>query len=192
MWKNIYLGLFATLLFVAVGCSGPTGTGERDSGLQGVVEGDGSSTVYPISEAVAEDFLAVEPSVRVTVGVSGTGGGFKKFAIGETDYTNASRPIAASEIEAAAANGVEYVELPIAYDGLSIVVNPQNDFVNTLTVAELKQLWEPDSSIIQWSDLRTDWPARKDPFLRPGTRQRHLRLLYRGHYGLLRRNPDRL
>ncbi len=168
MRKNVHLWFMAALLAVAVGCSGPAGTGESGSGLQGVVEGDGSSTVYPISEAIAEEFLAVQPRVRVTVGVSGTGGGFKKFTIGETDFSNASRPIAASEIEAAAANGVEYVELPIAYDGLSVLVNPQNDFVNTLTVAELKQLWEPDSGITRWSDLRAGWPEREIHFYGPG------------------------
>jgi phosphate transport system substrate-binding protein len=105
--------------------------------LRGVVSLDGSSTVFPISEAVAEEFGAVQPRVRVTVGVSGTGGGFKKLLAGEIDINDASRPIKASEIEKADASGFEFIELPIAYDGITIVVNNDNNWVDQLSVAEL-------------------------------------------------------
>jgi len=128
--------------------------------LSGTVKVDGSSTVFPITEAVAEEFQIANPKVRVTVGISGTGGGFKKFYAGEIDVSDASRPIAAAEMEAAAKNGVEYVELPVAYDGLSIVVNPRNTFVSSLTVEELKKIWQPESTVKLWSDVRPEWPAK--------------------------------
>jgi len=128
--------------------------------LSGEVKLDGSSTVYPISEAVAEEFRAVQPGVKVTVGLSGSGGGFKKFGRGETDINDASRPIKQSEIEACEANNIHYLELSIAYDGLSVVVNPQNDWVNDMTVAELKKMWEPaaQKTITRWNQIRPDWP----------------------------------
>ncbi len=128
--------------------------------LSGTVKIDGSSTVFPITEAVAEEFQIQNPKVRVTVGISGTGGGFKKFYAGEIDISDASRPIAAAEMEAAAKNGIEYIELPVAYDGLSIVVNPKNDFASTLTVEELKKIWQPESTVKMWSDVRPGWPAK--------------------------------
>lgn len=128
--------------------------------LTGNVLVDGSSTVFPISEAMAEEFQAANPNVRVTVGVSGTGGGFQKFCAGETDISNASRPITAEEIAACEAAGIEYVELPIAFDGLSVVVNPENDFVQCLTVEELKTMWEPaaQGTISNWNQIRPDFP----------------------------------
>src|SRR5688500_9667748 len=141
------LGLAAALLLV--GCGQADEAGEA-SDLSGSVSVDGSSTVAPISEAVAEEFQGANPGVRVTVGIAGTGGGFKRFCAGETDISDASRPITDSEREACQAAGVEFVELPIAWDGLSVVVNPQNDFVTCLTVEELKKVWAPSSTVTTW------------------------------------------
>jgi len=137
--------------------------------MTGVVSLDGSSTVYPISEAVAEEFLAEAPEVRVTVGVSGTGGGFQKFIAGEIDINDASRPIKDSEAEAAKAAGIEYLEIPVAYDGLSIVVNPGNTWVDHLTVAELQMIWQPGSTVDSWDDIRPEWPAETIRLYGPGT-----------------------
>src|SRR6056297_2776242 len=106
---------------------------------------DGSSTVFPITEAVAEEYRSEAPNTRVTVGLSGTGGGFQKFLRGETDINDASREITPSEIETAKENGVEYVRLSVAYDGLAVVVNPENDWVDYVTVEELKTIWEPSA-----------------------------------------------
>lgn len=124
------------------------------------VRGDGSSTVFLISEAVAEEFQKVTPDVRLTVGVSGTGGGFKKFCGGETDFQNASRPIKQSEIELCEKNGVSWIELPIAYDGIAVVVHPENTFVDHLTRDELKKMWAPEAqgTIKTWSQIRQGWP----------------------------------
>ena len=152
---------------VALGAGVACGGGERPAGegdgLTGAVRGDGSSTVFPIMEAVAEEFQKDHPGVRVTVGISGTGGGFKKFCAGETDLQNASRPITAEELEACRAGGVEFVEYPIAYDGLSIVVNPANDWAACMTVGELKRMWEPEAQgrITRWSQVRPGWPDRE-------------------------------
>jgi len=124
---------------------------------------DGSSTVFPMTEAVAEEFQAFERGARVTVGVSGTGGGFKKFCMGEIDLVNASRPIKATEIAACAARKIDFVELPIAYDGLSVVVHPKNTWVDHLTVSELKKMWEPaaQGKITRWNQIRAGWPNRE-------------------------------
>jgi phosphate transport system substrate-binding protein len=124
---------------------------------------DGSSTVFPIAEAVAEEFGKANPNVRTpTVGISGTGGGFQKFCRGETDISNASRPIRPAEIEACQKAGVEYIEVPIAYDGLAIVVNPKNAWATTITVAELKTLWSPEAQgkVMRWNQVRPSWPDR--------------------------------
>lgn len=147
----------------------PTGEGTdvqqtaASAGISGTVLVDGSSTVFPISEAMAEEFQKANPNVRVTVGVSGTGGGFKKFCAGETDISNASRPIKDTEIELCQQNGIEYIELPVAYDGLSVVVNPQNDFATCLTVDELKRMWEPEAQgqVTSWAQVRPDFPDQK-------------------------------
>src|SRR3989338_7844735 len=109
----------------------------------GLIKVDGSSTVYPITEAVAEEFGKANPSVRVTVGISGTGGGFKKFCRKETDISDASRPIKPSEVDTCFAEGIKYIELPVAYDGLAVMVNPDNTWVEHLTVSELNKMWEP-------------------------------------------------
>lgn len=137
--------------------------------LKGKVRIDGSSTVYPISEAVAEEFNAVQPRIRVTIGVSGTGGGFKKFTIGETDINDASRPIKGKEVTKAAENGVGFIELPVAFDGVTVVVNPGNEFVNELTTDELRRIWQPESDVHTWQDVRPEWPARKLKLYGPGT-----------------------
>ena len=126
-----------------------------------LVKVDGSSTVFPITEAVAEEFQKeTRGTVRVTVGISGTGGGFKKFCRGETDVQDASRPILTSEMEACRASGVQYVELPVAFDALTIAVSPQASWIDTISVSELKQMWEPSaqSRVTKWSHIRPTWP----------------------------------
>jgi phosphate transport system substrate-binding protein len=131
--------------------------------LEGKVAVDGSSTVFPITEAVGEEFQKANPGVRVTVGISGTGGGFKKFCAGETDVSDASRPIKPSEVELCQKNGIEYIELPVAYDGLAVMVNPKNDWATCVTVKELKALWEPEAQgkIMRWSQVRPGWPDQE-------------------------------
>ena len=122
---------------------------------------DGSSTVYPITEAVAEDFQkAKKGAAKVTVGISGTGGGFKKFCRGETDIANASRPITKKEMDECKAAGITYYELPIAFDALTVVVNPSNDFIKSMTVAELKKIWEPaaQGQVKTWKQVNATWP----------------------------------
>ncbi len=137
--------------------------------LTGTVLVDGSSTVFPITEAVAEEFQKQQKKVRVSVGVSGTGGGFKKFLQGETDINDASRPIKATEIKVAQEQGIRYLEVPVAYDGLTVVVNKENDFVDYLTVAELNKIWEPGSKVNSWSEIRQEWPNQRIRLYGPGT-----------------------
>ncbi|HEY0835797.1 MAG TPA: PstS family phosphate ABC transporter substrate-binding protein [Azospirillum sp.] len=125
---------------------------------------DGSSTVFPPTEAVAEEFQnAKKGQVRVTVGISGTGGGFKKFCRGETDISNASRPILKEEMELCKQNGISYFELPIAFDAMTVAVNPKNNWVDTITVDELKKLWEPGAQgkVTKWNQIRPEWPDRE-------------------------------
>lgn len=126
-----------------------------------IVRIDGSSTVFPITEAIAEEFQ-IKTKIRTTVGISGTGGGFKKFCRGETDMTQASRPILHEEMEACKAAGIEYIELPIAYDALTVVINPNNDFITSMTVDELKTMWEPaaQGKIKTWNQVNPAWPDR--------------------------------
>jgi phosphate transport system substrate-binding protein len=144
-------------------CGGSTasnsGTGAAEAAI---IRSDGSSTVYPITEAVAEEYQKAS-GARVTVAISGTGGGFQKFCRGETDISNASRPISAAEIEACKATGVDYMELPIAYDGLAIVVNPKNTWATSITVDELRKLWAPEAQgkIMRWNQVRASWPDRQ-------------------------------
>ncbi len=137
----------------------------------GTLRIDGSSTVFPITEAVAEEFRAVEPGIPVTVGVSGTGGGFKKFLAGEIDIVDASRPIKSSELEFAQMSNISFVELPIAYDALSVVVNKKADWVDSLTVAELKKMWAPEAQgvVKKWSDIRPGFPDKALQLFGPGT-----------------------
>ncbi len=128
--------------------------------LEGVIEIDGSSTVSPISQAVAEEFQKLHGKTQPIVGISGTGGGFKRFTAGETDISDASRSIKDAEKEAAASNGIEYLELKVGTDGLSVMVSPQNDFVDCLTMEQLHQIWMPGSTVQKWSDVNPAWPDR--------------------------------
>jgi phosphate transport system substrate-binding protein len=164
--RNMLLGLTATaMLLLTTGCGQ---RGDSSGGLDGSVEIDGSSTVYPVSQAIAEEFLSVEADIQVTVGFSGTGGGFKKFAAGEIDIADASRTIKSTEAEACKKAGIEYIRLDVAYDGLAVVVNPKNDWADCLTVEQLKELWRPESGIKKWSDLNPDWPAKEIKLYGPG------------------------
>ena len=137
--------------------------------LRGKVKVDGSSTVFPITEAVAEEFGKIHPRIRVTVGVSGTGGGFKKFTAGEIDVNDASRSIKSSEVAIARKNKVNYIELPVAYDGISIVIHSENTWVDFLSVGELKKIWQPGSAVKTWKDIRPSWPDREIRLYGPGT-----------------------
>ncbi|MBL8759117.1 MAG: PstS family phosphate ABC transporter substrate-binding protein [Phycisphaerae bacterium] len=136
-----------------------------------IVKVDGSSTVAPISEAAAESFQQKNKGTKVTVGTSGTGGGFKKFVRGETDISNASRPISKSEMEDAKKNGIEYIELPIAFDALTVVVHKDNTWATSMTVDELKMLWEPGAQgkITKWNQIRKDWPDAEIKLFGAGT-----------------------
>ena len=138
---------------------------------QTLVKVDGSSTVYPITEAVAEDFQkSKKNSIKVTVGISGTGGGFKKFCRGETDVSNASRPITKKEMEDCKAAGVEFMEFPVAYDALTVVINLKNDWARNMTVAQLKAIWEPaaQGKIANWKQVNPAWPDRPLKLYGPG------------------------
>jgi len=140
---------------------------------QAAIKIDGSSTVFPVSEAFAEEFqISKRGKVRVTVGMSGTGGGFKKFCRGETDMSNASRPISTEEMEACRKAGIKYIELPVAFDALTVVINPNNDWVkgNAMTVADLRKMWEPAAQgrISIWKQVRAEWPTEKLMLFGPG------------------------
>jgi phosphate transport system substrate-binding protein len=133
---------------------------------------DGSSTVFPITEAVAEEFqIQKRGKVRVTVGISGTGGGFKKFCRGETDISDASRPILKAEMDACAKAGIKFIELPVAYDALTVVVNPQATWVDQVTVAELKKMWDPAAQgvVTKWSQVNSKWPNAPLKLFGPGS-----------------------
>lgn len=140
-------------------------------GRQQSIKIDGSSTVFPISEAIAEEFREERPNVRVTVGLSGTGGGFKKFTAGEIDICDASRAIKPEEAKALEAAKVDYTELSVAFDGIAIVVNPANDWCDTLTVEQLASIWRPldDSPVMKWNELNPEWPDEEIKLYGPGT-----------------------
>ncbi len=162
--NNLFsIALITTLAMGITSCGGSTPTAQ--------VKVDGSSTVFPISEAMAEEFQKANPGIQVTVGVSGTGGGFKKFCAGETDISNGSRPIKESEIELCKKGGIEYIELPIAFDGLSVVVNKENNFASCLKTSELKKMWEPaaQDKIKNWKQIRPGFPDSKLGLYGPGT-----------------------
>ena len=165
--KKIFLSILLSIMMIFIGCS--KSNRSNIDGLSGVVKIDGSSTVFPITEAVAEEFGKVHPKVRVTVGISGTGGGFKKFVKGETDINDASRLIKPSEIKKAKLNKIEYIELPVAYDGLSVVVNKDNNFLDYLTVEELNSIWKAKTKIKTWQDIRPEWPNKEIKLYGPGT-----------------------
>jgi phosphate transport system substrate-binding protein len=143
----------------------------HEASAQAAIKMDGSSTVFPISEALAEEFqISKRGKIRVTVGLSGTGGGFKKFCRGETDISNASRPILTAEMEICRAAGIKYIEVPVAFDALTVVVNPANDWAKTMTIAELRKIWEPAAQgrIKTWNQVRPSWPAQPILLFGPG------------------------
>lgn len=165
-----------TLALAACGGGGEeTAEGEAadtdGSGLGGEVLVDGSSTVFPISEAMAEEFMAANGDVEVTVGVSGSGGGFEKFCAGETDISNASRPIKQKEIDVCAEAGIDFIEVPVAFDGLSVVVHPDNDWAACMTAEELGKMWEPaaEDTITQWNQVNDAFPDSDLLLYGPGT-----------------------
>jgi phosphate transport system substrate-binding protein len=159
-------------MLIAVGCSNPSSiepVSTAAAASSNTVRADGSSTVFPITEAVAEEFRNEHPEMRAVIGFSGTGGGFKKLAAGEIDICDASRTIKEEERAACEANGIKYIELEIAYDGLSVVVNPENDWCDCLTVEQLKAIWQPESAVSKWSDLNPEWPEEEIELFGPGT-----------------------
>ena len=166
--------LGSTLLLAACG-STEEGTGTQENGsstageVEGSVIGDGSSTVAPILEGIVEEYAGAQPGVQVTVGVSGTGGGFEKFVAGETDFSNASRPIKEEEAAALEEAGIDYTEFLLAYDGLSVVVSQENDWVEDLSVEDLKKMWVEDGTTKMWSDINPEWPDEEIVFYAPGT-----------------------
>lgn len=159
MTKNIFLVLLFAAFAVSCGQS-----------TQNDIKIDGSSTVYPITEAVAEEYRTESPDTRVTVGVSGTGGGFKQFLRREIDINNASRSIRPTEVELAQENNIDYLELSVAFDGIAVVVNPENDWVENITVEELKMMWEPEAqgNIMTWNQIRPEWPEEEIHLFGPG------------------------
>jgi phosphate transport system substrate-binding protein len=165
-WVHI-MGLSVAILSLAT-LSACSDGGSRQR--MEVIKMDGSSTVFPIAEAVAEEFMASGHQVRVTAGLSGTGGGFKKLCRGEIDVSNASRPILKEEMERCRETGVRYIELPVAFDAITVVVNPANDWVTTLTLADLKKMWEPAAQgvIKRWNQVRPEWPDAPLMLFGPG------------------------
>jgi phosphate transport system substrate-binding protein len=154
--------------FTAVAVAGTVGAAPAMA--EGAIQIDGSSTVFPITEAVAEEFQNTKKgAVKVTVGISGTGGGFKKFCRGESDISNASRPILKKEMDACKEAGIKYIELPVAYDALTIVVHPKSK-LTSITVAELKKIWEPEAQakVMKWSDVNAKWPNEPIKLFGPG------------------------
>ncbi|MBA3297128.1 MAG: PstS family phosphate ABC transporter substrate-binding protein [Acidobacteria bacterium] len=160
--QSVSVVLVSTLAMGVSGC-GRGGDQPAANRETQVITVDGSSTVFPVTEAVAEEFQKANPGLRVTVGSSGTGGGFQKFCRNETEISNASRPIKATELEACAKAGIDFIELPVAYDGLAIVVNPKNTWVTSMTVAELRKLWEPAAQgrVTRWNQIRASWPDKE-------------------------------
>lgn len=174
-WK--WLGVCGVAALALVGCGGqPSGSGggpggAASSGLTGTIKVDGSSTVYPISEAVAEEFRKANPNVQVTLASSGTGGGFKKLIAKEIEISDASRPIKSEEAEKVKSAGFDFIELPVAFDAIAVVVNPKNTWATDISVEELKKIWEPaaEGKVKKWSDVRAGWPDREIKLYGPGT-----------------------
>lgn len=162
---NIVFLTILVAMFITVFVAENVSAGDRK-----LVKIDGSSTVFPITEAVAEEFQMQNRNILVTVGISGTGGGFQKFSRGEIDISDASRPIKAKEITMCEESGTEYIELPVAYDGLAVMVHPQNDWVDFFTPAELKKIWEPEAqkTIMRWNQIRPEWPDKEIHLFGPG------------------------
>ena len=168
MKKSALLASITSVAIVGAACgNNEGGSGAEGEALSGKVVMDGSSTVFPIMEAVAEEYSFEQSDVEVTVGVSGTGGGFKRFVTGETDFSNASREIKEEETAEAEKNGIEYTQLSVALDGLSLVVNPENDWAQDITIEELTKMWT-DTNIKTWKDVRSDWPDEEISFFSPG------------------------
>jgi phosphate transport system substrate-binding protein len=153
----------AVLAFAATGCGG------GDDGTSGVILADGSSTVGPFTTKAAEDFRAENPDIDITVGISGTGGGFERFCVGETDLSNASRQIEDDEIAICEENGIEYIELEVAADAITNVVNTQNDWATCLTVDQLNAIWEPGSTVASWNQVDPSFPDERIRLYGPGT-----------------------
>lgn len=160
MKKIVVLFFLCGLFIYSCGSEGPANE----------IKIDGSSTVFPITEAVAEEYRANASGTRVTVGLSGTGGGFQKFLRGDIDINNASREISSEEIELAEKNGVEYIQLSVAYDGLAVVIHPDNDWVDEISVEELEKIWEPEAQgeVTHWNDVRDEWPEQELHLFGPG------------------------
>jgi phosphate transport system substrate-binding protein len=163
--KKSFIVIAASLSLAFVSCGGGNKDADKNNesahgDLSGSISIDGSSTVYPLTEAVAEEFKTEAKHVRVTVGLSGTGGGFKKFGRNEIDINDASRPIKASEDSICKANGISFTEIKVAYDGLAVVVSKENTWCKDITVAELKMIWEPaaQGKIMKWNQVRKEWP----------------------------------
>jgi phosphate transport system substrate-binding protein len=152
------LCVLAIALPLAAGCGGSGGSGKAGGGLSGRIVADGSSTVGPFTTAAAERFQKEHSGVQVTVGISGTGGGFERFCRGETDLSDASRPIKDEEKSVCQKNGIRYVEFLVANDGIAVVANPQNDWADCLTVAQLKRIWEPGSKVDNWNKIDPKFP----------------------------------
>ncbi len=169
IWKYAMASTILGSALMLGACGGNATQPGEGGGASGSVSGDGSSTVAPILEGIVEEYAAVEPDVQVTVGVSGTGGGFEKFMQGETDFSNASRPIKEEEIASLEEAGIEYTEFLLAYDGLTVVVNKDNDWIEDLTVEDLKKLWVEDGTTKTWADINPEWPAEEIVFYSPGT-----------------------
>lgn len=166
--RFVLLSVIMSLLVIfTAACGNGNGSASPGGELKKVMV-DGSSTVFPIMEAVTEEYSAVNPNVKATIGVSGTGGGFEKFIAGETDISNASRPIKEEEKKAIEDAGIEYTEFKLALDGLSVVVNKKNDWVDQLTVEELKKMWSENSNVETWADVREGWPEEEIKFFSPG------------------------
>jgi len=167
---NFKVLLLSLVVLGIASCGNQKSDASSDTNLTGAVNIDGSSTVFPITEAVAEEFQKIQPGVKVSVALSGTGGGFKKFGRSETDINDASRTIKPAEDSLAKANNVSYIELMIAYDGMAVVVNPKNDWCKDMTVAELKMLWAPEAQgkIKKWNQIRPEWPNEEIHLFGPG------------------------
>lgn len=145
------------------------GNNKKDQGGSGIAI-DGSSTVFPVTAAIAEEYRTEDPGVNVTIGVSGTGGGFQKFAKGDIDIANASRPIKEDEKAIADENNINFIELEVAYDGLAVIINPENDWVTCFTVEQLKMIWEPaaQGTIMRWNQINPEWPDEEIHLYGPG------------------------
>lgn len=168
--KKLFLVVIMTILVLSIAsCGNATKKDNNSQSLVGSISIDGSGTVFPVSEAVAEEFLKVEPNVKVTVGESGTGGGFKKFTAGSIDISDASRDIKDSEADLCKQNNIDYIRLTVALDGITIVVSKENTWAKDITVVELKKLWEPDSKIKLWSEVRAGWPKEEIHLYGPNT-----------------------